>query len=107
MASSPNIHSTAAERKMKHSAARLSIIVALFLIALKGTSGWLTGSLSVWASLLDSVLDLFASTMNFVAVGASSRPADEDHAYGHGKAESLTGLFQAIVIGVSGGALQV
>ena len=102
MAASPNIHSTAAERKMKHSAARLSIIVALFLIALKGTSGWLTGSLSVWASLLDSVLDLFASTLNFVAVRAASRPADEDHAYGHGKAESLTSLFQAIVIGASG-----
>jgi cation diffusion facilitator family transporter len=102
MAASPNIHSTAAERKMKHSAARLSIVVALFLIALKGTSGWLTGSLSVWASLLDSVLDLFASTLNFIAVRAASRPADEDHAYGHGKAESLTSLFQAIVIGASG-----
>src|SRR5689334_12597626 len=102
MAASPNIHSTAAERQMKHSAARLSIMVALFLIALKATSGWLTGSLSVWASLLDSVLDLFASTMNFIAVRAASRPADEDHAYGHGKAESLTSLFQAIVIGASG-----
>src|SRR5256886_9574629 len=102
MGNSPHIHSPAAERSIKHSAARLSIIVAFFLIALKATSGWLTGSLSVWASLLDSVLDLFASTMNFVAVRASSRPADEDHAYGHGKAESLTSLFQAIVIGASG-----
>jgi cation diffusion facilitator family transporter len=102
MSISPNTNSTAAERSMKHSAARLSIIVALFLIALKATSGWLTGSLSVWASLLDSVLDLFASTLNFIAVLAASRPADEDHAYGHGKAESLTSLFQAIVIGASG-----
>jgi cation diffusion facilitator family transporter len=87
---------------MKNSAARLSIIVALFLISLKATAGWLTGSLSVWASLLDSVLDLFASTLNFIAVRAASRPADEDHTYGHGKAESLTSLFQAIVIGASG-----
>ena len=87
---------------MKTSAARLSIFVAVFLIGLKATSGWLTGSLSVWASLLDSVLDLFASTLNFIAVRAASRPADEDHAYGHGKAESLTGLFQATVIGASG-----
>ncbi len=87
---------------MKSSAARLSIIFALFLIGLKATSGWLTGSLSVWASLLDSVLDLFASTLNFIAVRAASRPADEDHAYGHGKAESLTSLFQAVVIGASG-----
>ena len=103
MAIPPRIHSAAAEeRAMKHSAARLSIVVAVFLIALKATSGWLTGSISVWASLLDSVLDLFASTLNFIAVRAASRPADEDHAYGHGKAESLTSLFQAIVIGASG-----
>jgi ferrous-iron efflux pump FieF len=100
---SPSIHRAAAEEAaLKNSAARLSIFVALFLIVLKGTSGWLTGSISVWASLLDSVLDLFASTLNFIAVRASSRPADEDHAYGHGKAESLTCLFQAIVIGASG-----
>jgi ferrous-iron efflux pump FieF len=90
------------ETALKTSAARLSIIVALFLIAIKTTSGWLTGSISVWASLLDSVLDLFASTLNFIAVRAASRPADEDHAYGHGKAESLTSLFQAIIIGASG-----
>src|ERR1700737_3337206 len=103
MANSSRIHSAADEKRtMKNSAARLSIVVAVFLIALKATSGWLTGSLSVWASLLDSVLDLFASTLNFVAVRAASRPADEDHAYGHGKAESLTSLFQAIVIGASG-----
>ena len=87
---------------MKKSAARLSIVVAVFLIALKATSGWLTGSIGVWASLLDSLLDLFASIMNFIAVRAASRPADEDHSYGHGKAESLTSLFQAIVIGASG-----
>jgi cation diffusion facilitator family transporter len=103
MPNSSRIHSAAdEERTMKNSAARLSIVVAVFLIALKATSGWLTGSLSVWASLLDSVLDLFASTLNFIAVRAASHPADEDHAYGHGKAESLTSLFQAIVIGVSG-----
>lgn len=102
MAVPPSTHSIGRETAMKNSAARLSIVVAVFLIALKATSGWLTGSLSVWASLLDSVLDLFASTLNFIAVRAASRPADEDHAYGHGKAESLTSLFQAIVIGASG-----
>src|SRR5256886_17026535 len=102
MAVLPGIQSTAdRETAMNHSAERLSIFVAVFLIALKSSSGWLTGSLSVWASLLDSVLDLFASTLNFIAVRAASRPADEDHAYGHGKAESLTGLFQAIVIGAN------
>jgi divalent metal cation (Fe/Co/Zn/Cd) transporter len=65
MASTPGIHSSVAkETATKDSAARLSIVVAVFLIALKTTSGWMTGSISVWASLLDSVLDLFASTLN-------------------------------------------
>jgi cation diffusion facilitator family transporter len=47
-------------------------------------------------------MDIFASTINLIAVRAASRPADEDHAYGHGKAESLAGLFQSLVIAASG-----
>ncbi len=91
-----------AETAAKNSAARLSILAAAFLITLKTATGLLTGSISVWASLLDSAMDIFASTINFVAVRAASRPADEDHAYGHGKAESLAGLFQSLVIAASG-----
>jgi cation diffusion facilitator family transporter len=47
-------------------------------------------------------MDIFASSLNYFAVRISSRPADEDHLYGHGKVESLAGLFQALVIGLSG-----
>jgi ferrous-iron efflux pump FieF len=50
-------------------------------------------------------MDIFASAINYVAVRAAARPADEDHAYGHGKAESLAGLFQALVIAASGAFL--
>jgi ferrous-iron efflux pump FieF len=94
--------SPASEAAAKNSAARLSILAAAFLITLKTVTGLLTGSISVWASLLDSTMDIFASTINLIAVRASSRPADEDHAYGHGKAESLAGLFQSLVIAASG-----
>jgi ferrous-iron efflux pump FieF len=90
------------EAALKGRAARLSILAAAFLILLKTGTGWLTGSISVWASLLDSAMDIFASTINYFAVRAAARPPDEDHAYGHGKAESLAGLFQAAVITVSG-----
>jgi ferrous-iron efflux pump FieF len=90
------------EEAAKASAARLSILAAAFLITLKTVTGFLTGSISVWASLLDSTMDIFASTINYFAVRAATRPADEDHTYGHGKAESLAGLFQAIVIAGSG-----
>ncbi|HEX8181769.1 MAG TPA: cation diffusion facilitator family transporter [Pyrinomonadaceae bacterium] len=90
------------ETAQKSSAARLSIAAAAFLIILKTATGLLTGSISVWASLLDSTMDIFASTINYFAVRAAARPPDEDHAYGHGKVESLAGLFQALVIGISG-----
>jgi len=93
------------EAEAKNSAARLSILAAAFLIIIKTITGFLTGSISVWASLLDSAMDIFASIVNFFAVRAASRPADEDHTYGHGKAESLAGLFQALVITASGAFL--
>src|SRR2546421_873785 len=90
------------EEAAKTSAARLSMLAAAFLIILKTATGFLTGSISVWASLLDSAMDIFASTINFFAVRAAARPPDDDHAYGHGKVESLAGLFQSFVITVSG-----
>jgi ferrous-iron efflux pump FieF len=90
------------EEAAKNSAARLSMLAAAFLIALKTVTGFVTGSISVWASLLDSAMDILASTINYFAVRAAARPADKDHAYGHGKAESLAGLFQSIVIAASG-----
>ena len=90
------------ESAAKNSAALLSIIAAAFLILLKTATAWLTGSISVLASLLDSVMDIFSSTLNYLAVRVAARPADEDHRYGHGKAESLAGLFQALVISASG-----
>ncbi len=90
------------EAASRSGAARLSILTASFLIILKTAAGLLTGSISVWASLLDSAMDVLASLINFIAVRAASLPPDEDHRYGHGKAESLAGLFQAAVITISG-----
>src|ERR671938_485247 len=90
------------ETAQKSSAARLWIAAAAFLILLKTATGWLTGSISVWASLLDSTMDIFASAINYLALRAAARPPDEDHRYGHGKAESLAGLFQSFVISASG-----
>jgi ferrous-iron efflux pump FieF len=92
----------AGEAALKNSVARLSILAAAFLILIKTGAGWLTGSIAVWASLLDSTMDIFASSINYFAVRAASRPPDHDHDYGHGKAESLAGLFQAAVITLSG-----
>ena len=96
------VRAAVSEERLKSSAARLSIAAAAFLIVLKTATGWLTGSISVWASLLDSAMDIFASAINYFALRAAARPPDEDHRYGHGKAESLAGLFQSFVISASG-----
>lgn len=90
------------EKRAKNSAARLSIIFAGTLIVIKTATGFLTGSISVWASLVDSSMDIFASSINFIAVRIATISADENHPYGHGKAESLAGLFQSLVIAASG-----
>jgi ferrous-iron efflux pump FieF len=102
MATVANRVSLESEEAAKTSVARLSIVAASFLVVIKLATGYVTGSISVWASLLDSTMDIFASVINFFAVRAAARPADEDHSYGHGKAESLAGLFQSIVIAASG-----
>jgi ferrous-iron efflux pump FieF len=89
------------EAASKNFAATLSLSTAAFLIILKIATGWVTGSISIWASLLDSVMDIVASAINLIAIRASIKPPDEDHAYGHGKAESLAGLLQSALITIS------
>lgn len=75
-----------------------SVAVAGALIVGKTAIWLMTGSLSVMASLVDSLMDLAASAINLIAVRWSLLPADEEHRYGHGKAESLAGLAQASFI---------
>lgn len=75
-----------------------SVAVASVLIAAKLGAWLLTGSVSVMASLIDSLMDVAASLVNLFAVRYSLMPADEEHRFGHGKAESLAGLAQATFI---------
>jgi cation diffusion facilitator family transporter len=82
-------------------ATRLALAVALTLAASKALAWWLSGSVSLLAGLTDSLLDGAASLLNLIAVHYALRPADEDHRYGHGKAEALAGLGQALFIGIS------
>lgn len=79
-------------------AAWASVSVAATLIAIKLVAWQLTGSASLLASLVDSLMDLAASGINFMAIRYSLKGADADHRFGHGKAESLAGLAQASFI---------
>ncbi|TEP67736.1 CDF family cation-efflux transporter FieF [Pseudomonas aeruginosa] len=78
-----------------------SLGVAVTLVIGKAIAWWLSGSVSLLAGLTDSLLDSAASLLNLLAVHYSLRPADDDHRYGHGKAEALAGLAQAMFIGAS------
>ena len=83
-------------------ATRASLAVAVSLIIAKGVAWWLSGSVSLLAGLTDSLLDGAASFLNLLAVHYALRPADDDHRYGHGKAEALSAMAQALFIAVSG-----
>ncbi|MHC8303313.1 cation diffusion facilitator family transporter [Pseudomonas sp. ZS1P83] len=82
-------------------ATRASMAVACTLIVAKAIAWWLSGSVSMLAGLTDSTLDGVTSLLNLLAVHYALRPADDDHRYGHGKAESLAGMAQALFIGGS------
>lgn len=75
-----------------------SVLTALLLVSVKFAAWLATGSLSILASLIDSLMDVMASVINLMAVRYALNPADEEHSFGHGKAESLAGLGQACFI---------
>jgi len=72
--------------------------VASLLILLKTVAYIVTDSIAMMASLADSALDLFASSINLLAIRHALTPADREHRFGHGKAEPLAGLVQAAFI---------
>lgn len=84
--------------RLLHLAASASVAVAVLLMAIKAYAWWISDSVSLLASLTDSALDALASLLNFIAVRYALQPADAEHRFGHGKAESLAGLGQALFI---------
>ena len=92
--STPSVN---AERLLKLTT-QASVLTAIILISAKVFAWGSSGSLSVLASLIDSIMDAAASIINLFAVRYALVPADEEHKFGHGKAESLAGLGQAMFI---------
>ncbi|MGL4473821.1 MAG: cation efflux pump FieF [Shewanella sp.] len=79
-------------------ASRASVATALTLIAIKLFAWQYSGSASMLASLTDSFADALASIVNLLAIRYAIVPADNDHRYGHGKAEPLASLAQSAFI---------
>ena len=72
-----------------------SVVAAVALIAIKLVTGLAAGSLGLVAEAAHSGTDLVAALLTFFAVGVATKPADESHLYGHGKAEHLAALAEA------------
>lgn len=88
----------AAREREKRRVAAVSVAGAVGLTVLKIVVGVSTGSLGILAEAAHSGLDLVAALMTLLAVRISSRPADLEHTYGHGKVENLSALFETLLL---------
>ncbi|WP_010299784.1 cation diffusion facilitator family transporter [Candidatus Odyssella thessalonicensis] len=79
-------------------ASKAAIGAAGIMVISKFYAWFQTGSLSLQASLVDSMLDILASILNFLIIRHAIKPADADHRFGHGKAEAIGGLIQTAFI---------
>ena len=94
-------HHHHAHSDLTNRAAIASVSMALFLLALKIFAAAETGSVALLASLADTGFDVLASVLTLFSVRYAAMPADDDHRFGHGKAEALAALFQVALISVS------
>jgi ferrous-iron efflux pump FieF len=93
---------TAAEHSVHSTRAALaSVSLAMVLLIAKGWAAYLTDSTAMLGSLADTALDVIASLTTLLGVRIAAIPADQDHRFGHGKAEALVALAQVVLITVS------
>ena len=95
------MHNRSYEFWVKASSIVTMVMVSL-MIASKAWAWLASGSASMLGSLTDSLMDITATLMSFLVLSYALRPADDDHRFGHGKAEALAGLGQAAFIAGSG-----
>lgn len=81
--------------------ALISIAAALATIALKGGAYAITGSVGLLSDALESLVNLVAAFVALMALSVAAKPADEEHAYGHGKAEYFASGFEGALIVVA------
>ncbi len=99
--SGAHFHHDHGHDNLTRNAALASVATALFLVAIKVFAAAETGSVAMLGSLADTGLDLVASLVTLFAVRYAAQPADEQHRFGHGKAEALSALFQVMLITAS------
>ncbi|MGH7498932.1 MAG: cation diffusion facilitator family transporter [Gemmatimonadales bacterium] len=85
----------------------LSVAAALVTIALKGSAYLLTGSIGLLSDALESLVNLIAAVVALFALSVAARPADEEHAYGHTKAEYFSSGFEGALILIAAASIIV
>jgi cation diffusion facilitator family transporter len=88
----------ALDASAKKQAATISVLAASMMVALKLWTGLQTGSIGVLSEAVHSGLDLVASILILASVSVSDRPADDTHAYGHGKVENLAAFTETLLM---------
>jgi cation diffusion facilitator family transporter len=89
----------------KAKAAAISVGSNTLLILLKIVAGLITGSISLVAEAVHSLMDLAAAVIAFFSVRVSDKPADKQHPFGHGKVESVSGFVEALLIAAAAGII--
>jgi cation diffusion facilitator family transporter len=79
----------------------LSIAAAVTTILLKGAAWWITGSVGMLSDALESFVNLAGALMALAMLSLAAQPADDNHAYGHGKAEYFSSAFEGFLIAVA------
>lgn len=85
-------------QQKKEQTARLSVCSNSFLLILKFSIGLSLGSMAIISEAIHSGMDLVAAGIAYISVKKSGQPPDEDHAFGHGKFEDFSGLFESMLI---------
>lgn len=83
-------------------ASTLGIIGNIFLLIIKGIIGFITNSQSMIADAMNSAGDIFSSLMTFIGNKIASKPSDDDHNMGHGKAEYIYSMMISIIMFILG-----
>jgi cation diffusion facilitator family transporter len=89
----------------KENVAKLSIFSISLLIVMKVVAAILTGSIAIRADAAHSVIDLSGAVIGFIGIKIASKPPDERHAFGHGKAENIAGVVIAGLIFAAAGTI--
>ena len=92
---------TAVPHDRKARVALLSVVSNTALVAIKLIAGFLSGSVSIISEAVHSGVDLLAAVIAFVSVRKAGKPADDDHPFGHGKYENISGALEALLIFVA------